>query len=48
MYIYSKKVGQVGQRVKSTSMVGQLGRTGRTGVMTGFIKGKNETFFDKW
>ena len=48
MYVYSKKVGQVGQRAKSTSMVGQLGRTGRTGVIMGFIEGKNGTFFDKW
>ena len=48
MYIYLKMVGQVGQRVKSTSMVGQLGRTGRTCVIMGFIEGKNGTFFDKW
>ena len=48
MYIYSKMVVQVVQRVKSTSMVVQTGSTGSTGVIMGFIEGKNETFFNKW
>ena len=48
MYIYSKMVVQVVQRAKSTSMVVQTGSTGSTGVMTGFIEGKNNGYFNKW